>query len=531
MTTTTTPPLLRPPSRSVGPISRSGGRPDQQNDEVALRLVLGLLLGLPVVVVTVVPALQLPNWQWLSLTLAAPVVTWGSWPFHRGAARALGRAEVDDELLLSLAIMAASLWSLAGLVAGDPAAGQTYLAAAVALTLCGLLGRAMAPVASPQGGLLVVGAVTTAAAAAAVGFWLTADDDPLQAGLAVATTLFLACPAGWGLATSLPAAIGLRRARRLGASPERPELLVGGPRVDCLVFRAAGTLTLGWPTLAEVQAVGDDIDDEEALHLVGSLGLRSANPLLRAIGQAAFDRGIALHAVDVVADSWGLGVRGVVDGRTVVAGSDWRGSDWASEVPARFVNATPPDQTVVAACWDGKLRAVLAVADPLRPGIAEAVDRLKLLHVEPLLLAGADQEQALALARAVGVEEVVAGVPPSQTDAALGRLRAAGRSVALLADLGVAEGDEPGGSACWGSGLWTGVDMLRLCRTTRRVCAQNRVLAVLPTLVALPLAVGGRLDPVAAVAVVAASAGSVALNSARLLHFRRKRPPAHHRAR
>jgi Cu+-exporting ATPase len=201
-------------------------------------------------------------------------------------------------------------------------------------------------------------------------------------------------------------------------------------------------------------------------------------------------------------------------------------------------SAAAAGATVVLAGWDGAVRGVLAVSDSPKPTSAEAVRRLRVLGLHPVLLTGDGEAAARAVAAEVGVDEVVAEVLPADKVAVVRRLQAEGRVVAMVgdgvndaaalatADLGIAVGTgtdvaiEASDLTLVGGDLRGAADAIRLSQRTLRTIKGNLFWAFAYNVAALPLAAAGRLNPLLAGAAMACSSAFVVTNSLRLRRFR-----------
>jgi Cu+-exporting ATPase len=217
-------------------------------------------------------------------------------------------------------------------------------------------------------------------------------------------------------------------------------------------------------------------------------------------------------------------------------------AEWSLEVPADLDAARRAAEsrgaTAVLAAWDGEVRAVLVVADRVKPSSAEAVASLRLLGTRPLLLTGDNEATARAIAAEVGIDEVVAEVLPAGKVEVIRRLQGEGHVVAMvgdgvndapslaLADLGLAIGTgtdvaiEASDLTLVSGDLRGAADAIRLSRATLRTIKQNLAWAFGYNVAALPLAAAGLLNPVIAGAAMALSSVSVVANSLRLRRFR-----------
>jgi Cu+-exporting ATPase len=201
--------------------------------------------------------------------------------------------------------------------------------------------------------------------------------------------------------------------------------------------------------------------------------------------------------------------------------------------------ASAAGQTAVVVSWDGRARAVLTVADTVKPTSAEAVAQLRALGLQPILLSGDARATARAVAAAVGIDEVVADVLPADKADVIRRLQAEGRVVAMVgdgvndapalaqADLGLAIGTgadvaiEASDLTLVSGDLRRAGDAIRLSRATLRTIRQNLAWAFGYNVAAIPLAAAGLLDPLVAGAAMALSSVSVVLNALRLRRFGR----------
>ncbi|RNL73337.1 cation-translocating P-type ATPase [Streptomyces sp. I6] len=662
-----------------------GGASEPEGGLRALRrrLITALVLSVPVVAMAMVPALQFEYWQWLSLTLAAPVVTYAAWPFHRAALANARHGAATMDTLVSAGVSAAFLWSLWALFlgsAGEPGmthgfeltiartdgAGNIYLEVAAGVTAFILAGRYfearskrragaalkalmelgakdvtvlraggehLLPVAElavgdrflvrpgekiatdgivvegssavdvsmltgesvpvevstgdavtgatlNAGGRLVVEArrvggdtqlarmaklvedaqngkaavqrladriaavfvpAVIVLALGTLGFWLGSGAGWTAAFTAAVAVLIIACPCALGLATPTALMVGTGRGAQLGILIKGPEVLENTRRADTIVLDKTGTVTTGRMTLLGIHTA-EGTGETEALRLAGALESASEHPLARAVASGAAERTGKLPAPEDFVNVPGLGVRGVVAGRTVLVGRERLLADAGVALPAELeqarARAEAAGRTAITVAWDGRARAVLEVADAVKPTSPEAVRRLRALGLTPILLTGDNKAVAEAVAAEVGIDRVIAEVMPEDKVDVVRRLQEEGRTVAMVgdgvndaaalaqADLGLAMGTgtdaaiEAGDLTLVRGDLTVAADAIRLSRRTLGTIKGNLFWAFAYNVAALPLAAAGLLNPMIAGAAMAFSSVFVVGNSLRLRRFR-----------
>lgn len=363
--------------------------------------------------------------------------------------------------------------------------------------------------------------------------WIVAGQPPAAGFTAAVAVLIIACPCALGLATPIAILVGTGRGAQLGVLITGPEALESAERIDTIVLDKTGTVTEGRMTVVAVTRVGDAAT-ADIQHLIGSLEHASEHPLARALAGLT-----AEHAP--VADFAGLagrGVTGTVDGHAVFAGRAAFAAAQTGALPeaarAAVDRIEADGATAVVAGWDGRVRAVLAVADTVRDDSAETIGALRRLGLDVILLTGDNAGAARAAAHAVGIDRVIAGVLPEGKVDEIARLRAEGHRVAMVgdgvndaaalatADLGIAMGGGTDAAmhasdiALAGHGIAPVVTAIRLSRRTMRVIRGNLFWAFAYNVAALPLAALGLLNPMIAGAAMAFSSVFVVLNSLRL---------------
>jgi Cu+-exporting ATPase len=359
--------------------------------------------------------------------------------------------------------------------------------------------------------------------------------------------LIIACPCALGLATPMAIMVGTGRGAESGVLTKNAEVLEVLGKADVLVVDKTGTLTEGKPRLATVEPA-EGFAADELLRLAAGLERGSEHPLAGAIVAAAQERGLSLAEGRQFQSVTGKGVTGEVEGRQILLGT-------VALLAEHGVNAGPlhprlealraQGQTVMLAAVDGRLAGLIAVADPIRASTPEA---LGLLHADALrvvMLTGDSRTTADAVARQLGIDEVIAEVLPTEKHQEIKKLQNQGHIVAMAGD-GI--NDAPAlAAADVGIALGTGTDIAmesagivlvqgdlrgiararRLSRATMRNIRQNLFLAFVYNVLSIPIAAGVlypvwgiRISPIWASAAMSLSSLSVVGNALRLRRVR-----------
>ena len=280
--------------------------------------------------------------------------------------------------------------------------------------------------------------IVVAIAAATVVVWALVGPEPTMGHAIVnaIAVLIIACPCALGLATPMSIMVATGRAATMGVLFRNAEAIEVMRKVDTLVVDKTGTLTEGKPRLVSVEAA-DGIDDTVLLRLAASLERGSEHPLAAAIVDGAATRGIELVAASDFESLTGKGVRGTVEGRVVALGNRALmrtiGVDITS-VADRAEALRGEGQTVMMVAIDGKLGGLIGVADPIKASTAKAIRALREEGMRIVMMTGDSKTTANAVARKLGLDDVIAEVLPDQKADHVRRLQAEGRVVAMAGD-------------------------------------------------------------------------------------------------
>jgi Cu+-exporting ATPase len=322
--------------------------------------------------------------------------------------------------------------------------------------------------------------------------------------------LIIACPCALGLATPMSIMVGTGRGAQTGVLIRNAEALQALEAVDTLVADKTGTLTEGRPRLVGAVSLGD-IAEDELLRLAASLERGSEHPLAAAIVAGAEAKGLALSGASEFRVEAGRGITGIVDHRRLAVGNaallDTQGVHTAL-LAAEADRLRRDGQGVMLVAIDGEPAGLLAVADPVKGNARAAVEALRRDGIRVVMLTGDSRTTAEAVARRLGIDDVIAEVLPDQKAETIRKLQEDGRFVAMAGD-GI--NDAPAlAQAQVGIAMGSGTDVAmesaavtlvkgdlagilrarRLSRLTMRNIRQNLFFAFVFNAAAVPIAAG-----------------------------------------
>jgi heavy metal translocating P-type ATPase len=379
--------------------------------------------------------------------------------------------------------------------------------------------------------------------------WLVLGPDPALTFALVnaVAVLIIACPCAMGLATPTSIMVGTGRAAELGVLFRQGEALQSLKEVGVVALDKTGTLTQGRPELTDfVTASG--FSEAETLRLVAAVETRSEHPIAQAIAAAAARRGLSLPSTDSFEAVPGFGVSAMVEGRKVDVGADRFMTKLDLTVSAFADSAArlgAEGKSPLYAAIDGKLAAIVAVADPIKPSTPEAIAALHALGLKVAMITGDNRKTAEAIAKRIGIDEVAAEVLPDGKVAVVKRLRQSHGKIAFVgdgindapalaeADIGIAIGTgtdiaiESADVVLMSGDVRGVVNAIALSKATIRNIQQNLFWAFAYNVLLIPVAAGvlypvngTLLSPIFAAGAMALSSVFVLGNALRLRRFK-----------
>ncbi len=341
--------------------------------------------------------------------------------------------------------------------------------------------------------------------------WYFVGDFPFREalirGIAV---LVISCPCALGLATPMALIVGIGKSAEYGILAKGGEAIERAKHLNAIAFDKTGTLTKGEPSVTDVVLTGDH-SEAELLPLIGAVEKGSEHPLAQAIVKYALGKGAILEEMKNFTATAGMGASAEVKNIKIVVGNEAmmekNGIDHASLAP-QLAKLASEAKTVIFAAVDGKIQALVAMADTLKPFAKEAIAELKKLKIEMVMITGDNQNTAEAIAKVVGIDRVMAKVLPEKKAEVVKALQAEGKVVAMVgdgindspalaqADVGIAIGSgtdvaiETGSFVLIKDDLRDVVSAIQLARKTIAKVKQNLFWAFIYNVVSIPIAAG-----------------------------------------
>ncbi len=353
--------------------------------------------------------------------------------------------------------------------------------------------------------------------------------------------LVIACPCAMGLATPTAVIVGVGRAAAQGILIKDAESLQKLSSVNYVVFDKTGTLTEGAPELTDIKTIRD-MNESDALHIIASLEAHSEHPIAHAIVKRARSSGERNYAVSKFSVLEGRGLKGIINKKNYFAGNKTLMSELSISTDDSIIDTFASEgKTPVILADSKKVLAYFGIADPVRDGVKQVVDRLHSLNIKTAMLTGDHRNTANYIARTVGIDTVIAEVLPGGKAEEIKKLQKNGHRIAMVgdgindapalvtADVGIAMGSgtdvaiESAGITLLGGAIAKVPTAIRAARATMAVIKQNLFWAFIYNIIGIPVAAGA-LYPVTGLLLSPAIAGgamgfssiSVVLNSLRL---------------
>ncbi|MEZ2233070.1 heavy metal translocating P-type ATPase [Microcoleus sp.] len=382
--------------------------------------------------------------------------------------------------------------------------------------------------------------------------WFNATGNLTLATVTMVEVLIIACPCALGLATPTAVMVGTGKGAENGVLIKGAESLELAHKIQVIVLDKTGTLTEGKPTVTDFVTIKGSANSNELklLKLAASVERNSEHPVGEAVVRYGESQEVILTDVKDFEAIAGSGVRGVVEGKSIALGT----LRWMQELgfdtdylELRAKAWESASKTVVWMAVEGKIEAILGIADALKPSSARAVKALQKLGLEVVMLTGDNRTTAESIAHAVGIDRIFAEVRPDQKAAQIQALQAQGKIVAMVGD-GI--NDAPAlAIADVGIAIGTGTDVaiaasditlisgdlqgivtaIQLSRATMRNIRENLFFAFIYNIAGIPIAAGilypifgWLLSPIIAGGAMAFSSVSVLTNALRLRNFKPK---------
>jgi Cu+-exporting ATPase len=350
------------------------------------------------------------------------------------------------------------------------------------------------------------------------------------------TVLLIACPCALGLATPAAIMVGAGQAAREGIYIRNGESLETAAKLNVVVFDKTGTITEGKPKVTDLLKLSG-LSEEKLISLAASAENNSEHFLGKAIVAYAKEQSIVLQECTHFSSETGRGIEAEVDGEKLLLGNNAWLSGQGIAVDGLLAAASDfsgEGKTPVFMAINGKAAAVFGIADKPRPQAIQAIQHLKKLGIQTLMVTGDTEKTAHYIAAIVGIKTVIANAKPEQKLAIIHQFQKEGKNVGMIGD-GI--NDAPAlAAANVGFAIGTGTDIaiesadmtlvhgditkvteaIQLSTDTIRIIKQNLFWAFGYNVIAIPVAAMGKLNPMIASAAMALSSVSVIVNSLRL---------------
>ncbi len=361
--------------------------------------------------------------------------------------------------------------------------------------------------------------------------------------------LVIACPCALGLATPTAIMVGTGKGAEYGVLIKGGESLEATGRIETIVFDKTGTLTEGKPVVTDI--ITDKYSENEILSIAGAAEKGSEHPLGEAIVKHAEELGLELKKIDEFTAIPGKGIEVSIDSKDIFIGNkkliDEQNVIISGEFEKESERLAEQGKTPMYMIIDGKLEAIIAVADTVKPSSKKAVQILTKMGIEVVMLTGDNKKTAQAIAKELGISRVVAEVLPHEKAEKVKEIQAEGKKVAMvgdgvndapalaIADVGMAIGSgtdiamESADIVLMRSDIMDVIGAIQLSRKTMRNIKENLFWGLIFNIIGIPIAMGvlhlfggPLLNPMIGAFAMSFSSVTVLLNALRLKTFKPK---------
>ncbi|UCG29141.1 MAG: heavy metal translocating P-type ATPase [candidate division WOR-3 bacterium] len=250
------------------------------------------------------------------------------------------------------------------------------------------------------------------------------------------SVLVIACPCALGLATPTAVTVGIGRGAELGILIRNGEALELSEKITTMVFDKTGTLTKGKPEVTDLKAFG--VTEEELLQTAASIEKNSSHPIAEAVVRYAKNRNIKTHNITDFDTVEGKGVKGSLNGRLTLAGNPAfireNGVNYDSKFADKISSIEKKGKSIIVIASDSKLIGLIGIADTLKAEAGAAIDELRKLNLELVMVTGDNERTARAIADNIGINTVLAGVLPAEKASEVKRMQSEGKLVSFVGD-------------------------------------------------------------------------------------------------
>jgi Cu+-exporting ATPase len=367
-------------------------------------------------------------------------------------------------------------------------------------------------------------------------FWYVTSGNFGTAFLALLAVLLISCPCALGIATPTAILAGVGKGAEYGVLLRSGEFVEKARKLTTVIFDKTGTLTKGEPSVTDIKTY-NDFTQQDVLKFAGVAEKGSEHPLAEAILKKTAEENIPLKTADKFEALPGRGIQCVVEGKTVLLGNRKLMQEQnvsTAEMETEVAALEAEGKTVMLLAVDGKVAGAVAAMDTAKESAAPAVALLKSMNLEVAMLTGDNEITAQAIAKQIGITQVIANVLPWQKEEAIKKLQSQGKVVAMVgdgindapalaqADIGIAIGSgtdiakETGGIVLIRDDLRDVALGVELSKKTMRKIDTNLFWAFAYNVVMIPIAAAGLLNPMYAAGAMAISSLTVVSNSALL---------------